>query len=83
MDCLECEKGEGRGLKEAGGRGMEDWGIGVVSMGESDWVGVWSFSKVPSMEVSFPLTDVMDSSMWSNLPLLIVNCSDDLKLMCS
>ena len=73
-------------MKVTGGRGMVGCGIGVVSvvfMGESIWVGVWSFSKVPSMEVSFPLTDVMDSSMWSNLSLLVKCCSDDLKSMCS
>ena len=54
-----------------------------MSIGESIWAGVWSFSKVPSMEDSFPLTDVMDSSMWSNLSLLVKCCSDDLKSMCS
>ena len=59
---------------------MVGWGKGVVSMGESVWAGVWSFSKVPSMEDSFPLTDVMDSSMWSNLLPLITNCSECLKL---
>ena len=75
MDCPGCGKGEGLGLKVTGGRGMVGWGRGVVSMGESVWVGVWSFSKVPSMEVSFPLTDVMDSSMWSNLSLLFECCS--------
>ena len=83
MDCPECGAGEGLGLKVTGGRGMEDWGIGVVSMGESIWAGVWSFSKVPSMEDSFPLTDVMDSSMWSNLLPLITNCSECLKSTCS
>ena len=70
-------------MGEAEGSGFEGCGTGVMSMGESIWAGVWSFSKVPSMEDSFPLTDVMDSSKWSNLPLLIVNCSDDLKSMCS
>ena len=83
MDCPECGRGEGLGLKVTGGRGMEGCGMGVVSMGESVRAGVWSFSKVPSMEVSFPLTDVMDSSMCSNLSLLIECCSDALKSMCS
>ena len=86
MDCPGCGKGESLGLKEVGGRGMVGWGIGVVSvvsMGESDWVGVWSFSKVPSMEVSFPLTDVMDSSKESNLPFVILCCSACLKSTCS
>ena len=77
MDCPGCEKGEDLGLKVTGGRGMVDWGMGVVSMGESV-CRVWSFSKVPSMEDSFPLTDVMDSSMWSNLSLLFECCSDAL-----
>ena len=57
------------------GSGLGGCGTGVVSMGESIWAGVWSFSKVPSMEDSFPLTDVMDSSMWSNLSLLFECCS--------
>ena len=83
MDCPECERGEGLGLKVTGGRGMVDWGIGVVSMGESVWAGVWSFSKVPSMEVSFPLTVVMDSSKESNLFFVFTCCSECLKSTCS
>ena len=70
-------------MGEAEGSGFGGCGTGVVSIGESIWAGVWSFSKVPSMEDSFPLTDVMDSSIWSNLSLLVKCCSDDLKSMCS
>ena len=70
-------------MGEAEGSVIDGCGIGVVSMGESVWVGVWSFSKVPSMEDSFPLTDVMDSSMWLNLFLLMMVCSPCWKSMCS
>ena len=83
MYCLGCEEGGGLGLKVKGGSGMVDCGLGVVSMGESIRVGIWSFSKVPSMEVSFPLTVVMDSSKESNLFFVFVCCSACLKSTCS
>ena len=69
-------------MEETEGR-EEGWGLGVVSIGELIRVGVWSFSKVPSMEVSFPLTDVMDSSKASNLFFVFTCCSACLKSTCS
>ena len=65
------------------GSGFGGCGTGVVSIGELIRAGVWSFSKVPSMEVSFPLTDVMDSSRESNLFFVFTCCSECLKSTCS
>ena len=85
MDCPECEKGEGLGLKLTGGRGMVDWGMGVVSMGVSALRGrrfSMIFSKLSSFcstveEDSFSLRESISFSMcwipsWADLMLLLM-----------
>ena len=81
MDCPVCEKGGGLELKVTGGRGMVDWGIGVVSMGVSD-LRSWRFSMVFSrllsfcstvVEASFSLMETIFSSMaWFPKPMFLM-----------
>ena len=60
MDCPECEVEGGLGLKVAGGRGVEEWGVGVMSMGVSD-LRSWRFSTIFSKLSSFCSTVVETS----------------------
>ena len=60
MDCPGCEAKGGLGLNVTGGRGMEERGVGVVSMGVSD-LRRWRFSTIFSKLSSFRSTVVETS----------------------
>ena len=68
MDCPECEVERGLGLKVTGGRGVEERGVGVMSMGVSD-LRSWSFSSKLSsfcstvLEASFSSMETSFSSV--------------------
>ena len=71
MDCPGYEAEGGLGLKVTGGRGVEERGVGVMSIGVSDlrsWRFLTIFSKLSSfcstvVETSFSSIEVSFSSM--------------------